>query len=416
MEQPRRAKNLERGPVGEECDRMSEYSITVESPARARRGSTRLIVVVEDSQGTEIFRDRADINEEKTRTKVAERIAQFTGYTADDINQRLLQGLANLQPPGNAGTGASPAPGPGGQIPPYPYEATPGGIIWNKETQEGISIVPLTTFTALITGQVAEDDGAETHRSFEIEAILRGRTYHFRVPSGKFSGMAWPMEHVGAAAAFWAGLSIKDHARAAIQFLSGDPPERRVYAHLGWRKIGGSWCYLHAGGAVGPVGPVPEVEVSLPSDLERYLLPDPPYGTDLRNSIQASLRLLDVAGEAAVFPLYCAVWRAPLAGCDSGQHLVGPTGSGKSELAALAQQHYGVGLDSRHLPGNWSSTDNALESLAFTAKDALMVVDDFCPGGRQYDVLGHSSLTMTRIYAEQVNSEDAIKAYKAVVR
>ena len=31
-------------------------------------------------------------------------------------------------------------------------------------------------------------------------------------------------------------------------------------------------------------------------------------------------------------------------------------------------------------------------------------------------LLGHSSLTMTRIYAEQVNSEDAIKAYKAVLR
>jgi site-specific recombinase XerD len=31
-------------------------------------------------------------------------------------------------------------------------------------------------------------------------------------------------------------------------------------------------------------------------------------------------------------------------------------------------------------------------------------------------LLGHSSLTMTGIYAEQVNSEDAIKAYKPVVR
>ena len=67
-------------------------------------------------------------------------------------------------------------------------------------------------------------------------------------------------------------------------------------------------------------------------------------------------------------------------------HLVGPTGSGKSELAALAQQHYGAGLDARHLPGNWSSTENALESLAFVVKDALVVVDDFAPTGRQYDV------------------------------
>ena len=31
-------------------------------------------------------------------------------------------------------------------------------------------------------------------------------------------------------------------------------------------------------------------------------------------------------------------------------------------------------------------------------------------------LLGHSSLTMTRIYAEQVNNEDAIKAYKPIVR
>ena len=373
--------------MGEERDRMNDYYITFESPTRARRGSTRLIVVVKDAQGTEIIHDRTDINDEKIRTKLAERIAQLTGDSADDINQRLLQGLAHLQPPVNAGGGVGAGgPVPGGQVPPCPYEATPVGIVWNRETPEGIFPVPLSTFTASITDQVVEDDGAETHRSFEIEAVLRGRTYHFRVPSGKFSSMAWPMDQMGAAAAIWPGLSIKDHARAAIQFLSGDPPERRVYAHLGWRKIGGSWCYLHAGGAVGPVGPVPEVEVSLPSDLERYLLPDPPHGTALRDALRASLRLLGVAGEAAVFPLYCAIWRAPLAACDSAQHLVGPTGSGKSELAALAQQHYGAGLDARHLPGNWSSTDNALESLAFVVKDALVVVDDFCPTGRQYDV------------------------------
>jgi hypothetical protein len=46
------------------------------------------------------------------------------------------------------------------------------------------------------------------------------------------------------------------------------------------------------------------------------------------------------------------------------------TGRFKSEAAALAQQHFGAGLDARHLPANWSSTGNALEALAFTAKDA----------------------------------------------
>jgi hypothetical protein len=37
------------------------------------------------------------------------------------------------------------------------------------------------------------------------------------------------------------------------------------------------------------------------------------------------------------------------------------------------------------LPAAWSSTGNALEVLAFHAKDALLVIDDFAPGsgGRQ---------------------------------
>ena len=44
-------------------------------------------------------------------------------------------------------------------------------------------------------------------------------------------------------------------------------------------------------------------------------------------------------------------------------------GTFKTELAALAQQHYGAGLDARHLPGSWSSMGNSLEALAFAAKD-----------------------------------------------
>jgi Domain of unknown function (DUF927) len=240
---------------------------------------------------------------------------------------------------------------------------------------------------------VVEDDGAETRRLLEIEATLRQRTYRLRVPAGQFASMTWPMEHLGAGAAVWPGFGIKDHARAAIQFLSGDPPERRVYAHLGWREISNTWCYLHAGGAIGPVGPVEENAVLLPPELQRYRLPDPqryrlpdpPTGSDLAQVIRASLSLLEVAGDLVTVPIYCGIWRATLGGCDSGLHLVRHTGAGKTELAALALQHFGAGLDARHLPGSWLSTDNALETLAFVAKDALLVVDDFCPTGSQYD-------------------------------
>src|SRR6185503_10786184 len=72
--------------------------------------------------------------------------------------------------------------------------------------------------------------------------------------------------------------------------------------------------------------------------------------------------------------------------CDFGLQVTGPTGVFKSELAALAQQHFGAGLDARHFPGSWSSTGNALEATAFALKDAIMVVDDFAPCGSTSDV------------------------------
>ena len=360
--------------MGQNGIRMSEFSIRLELPIR--RSSTHLTVVVEDVDGNQIFRDSAKLNEEKARNRIAARIAQETGDNLEDINRRLLQAMAQIPPPVDRGGNL------GGQEAEYPYEATPGGLIWNKGSYEGIVPVPLTTFTVLITGQVVEDDGVETRRFFEIEAILRNRTYRFQVPSGQFASMNWHLDHMGAGAALYAGLGIKDHARTAIQFLSGDLSERRVYAHLGWREIGETWCYLHAEGAIGPVL---DIEVSLPSDLERFALPVPPAGTDLVDAISASLRVPDVTNDLAGFSTYCAVWRAPLGDCDSALHFFGRTGGGKSEAAALAQQHYGQGMDSRHLPGSWSSTDNALEMLAFTAKDALVVVDDFCPSGSVYE-------------------------------
>src|SRR5208283_2541969 len=96
--------------------------------------------------------------------------------------------------------------------------------------------------------------------------------------------------------------------------------------------------------------------------------------------------LLETAPEEVTWPLVAAIWRAPITGADFGVQIVGPTGSGKSELAALCQQHFGKELDSRHLPGSWSSTANALEAIGFLAKDTLLVVDDFIPQGSQSDV------------------------------
>jgi len=266
------------------------------------------------------------------------------------------------------------------------YKETASGILWLRDTRDGRVETTLTNFPARIVGNVAEDDGAEIRRVLEVRAALKGRPRTARLTPEKFVAMSWPIELLGAGALVYPGQSVKDHTRAAIQLLSGDVAERIVYAHSGWREHEGAMVYLHGGGALGADGPVADVEVALPGDLARIDLPAPPTAAALIAAVRASLNVISTAPEALTIPLLAATYRAALGGTDFSLFLVGPTGIGKSELAALAQQHYGPTLDARHLPASWSSTANALEGLLFAGKDALVTIDDFAPGGNQTDV------------------------------
>ncbi|HUY32008.1 MAG TPA: DUF927 domain-containing protein [Pirellulales bacterium] len=263
-----------------------------------------------------------------------------------------------------------------------------GCICRVRQTEDGPVESPLCNFDARIVEQVTHDDGAERRNMFAVEGSLMGGCPlpRVEVDSDDFHWMQWPVNAWGTHAVVYAGRATQDHLRAALQLLSGDAPRRIVYGHTGWREVEGRWCYLHASGAIGPDGPAAGVSVGLSDTLARYALPAPPTGAALVEAVRASLRLSDVAPPRIVFPLLAAVYRAPLGGIDFALHLAGQSGVFKSELAALAQQHYGAGLDARHLPGSWLSTGNALEGIAFAAKDALLAVDDFAPAGTTADV------------------------------
>jgi hypothetical protein len=266
------------------------------------------------------------------------------------------------------------------------YEATEAGLVWHRPAADGDAPVPLSNFSAVIKADTLLDDGLETRREFEIEASLKGRTSCFTIPALQFPSMSWPTCHLGAEAIVYPGPTVREHARCAVQVLSGEVEKRVLFTHTGWRKIAGEWVYLHAAGAVGKGGAVPGIAVVLSSALRGYELPPPPEGEDLASAVRQSLGLLDVAPDAVTLPLLGAVARAALGSADLSVHLAGPSGAGKTELAALAQQHFGPALDARNLPGSWSSTANALERIAFDAKDALLVIDDFAPGGAVQDI------------------------------
>ena len=114
-----------------------------------------------------------------------------------------------------------------------------------------------------------------------------------------------------------------------------------------------------------------------------------PEGAALADAVRASLALLDLGPDTITAAVLGAIYRAPLgepSPIDFALHLTGPTGAFKTELAALAQAHFGAAFNGRHLPASWADTANMLEKKAFLAKDALLVVDDFAPTGTTTDV------------------------------
>jgi hypothetical protein len=266
------------------------------------------------------------------------------------------------------------------------YEQQNDKLRWNKYGKDGQIPINLTNFSAKIVRNVTMDDGVEAKRYFEVETHLKGKKRSVKVPASDFDHLGWVPEELGPEAIVYPGG--RTQAPIAIRELSNGVPEKRVYIHTGWTQHNDQWIYLNAGGPIGPDGPVSGVAVQLSGALTHYALPTPPTGPELKKAVQASLRILEVAPDEIIIPLYAAIFRSVLGGVDFSVSLSGRTGAGKSELSALIQQHFGSGMDARHLPASWSSTENSLEELAFLAKDVGLVIDDFAPAGSRYDIDG----------------------------
>lgn len=268
-------------------------------------------------------------------------------------------------------------------LPPQ-FQARPDGMFRISASGERLTQTQLTNYQASITANVRLDDGVETRLELEMECELMTRRFRFTLPASEFQCMDWPIKHMGSGAINYPNQ--KEYARAAIQSLSINAEERCIYTHTGWRTVDSHRIFLHAGGSIGADGAGSDCRVRLAGAMSRYELRLPSGPETLKAAIKASLQLIELAPSTISFPLLAATYRAVLGQADFAVHLTGATGAFKSELAALYQQHFGAGMDRLHLPAAWASTANSLEILAFQAKDALLVVDDFAPQGNGADV------------------------------
>jgi hypothetical protein len=271
-------------------------------------------------------------------------------------------------------------------LPGYPrYRIHRGRIemarLEGRGEDRAVTYVPLANFACTIRREVRRTDGVQEELLFELEGHTpAGPLPAVRVRAAEFSAMAWPVREWGARAIVSPGNGVRDRLRAAIQHLS-DPEQTTVYAHTGWIRRGTEWVYLHAGGGIGQRGSIEGIEVDLPPELAGFILPDPPTGEAERETLSLLLSMLEVAPRRVTWPLLLYALAAPIGHPMGSVYLSGRTGARKTSLSLLVQALWGH--TAPHPPTNWEGTANALEALAFAAKDALLLVDDYAPTGHE---------------------------------
>jgi len=253
--------------------------------------------------------------------------------------------------------------------------------------------LPLSNFQARIVGDEVHDDGVNQGRFFEIVGSLdTGENLGtVTVDAKEFEGLQWIPPRWGSKPFVVPAKFARDHLANAIRTNSPEATSRRVFSHTGWRRCDDEWLYLHAGGALGATGNRGDVSVSLiEGRLSSYdfseAMTAAPSTADVATTIE---QLTELGPSSVVGPLIASAVCAAIVECmpvDFSIFVYGTSGTFKSETTALIQNFFGARFDGKSLPANWSSTENSIERALFLAKDAITVVDDFCPKGSPQEV------------------------------
>lgn len=259
-------------------------------------------------------------------------------------------------------------------------------ITTNKQGEQENDLT--INFAAIIDEQVTLDDGAKQENAFLISGKhIGGQPLPtLTITASQYLSMQWPLKYWGAKAIISANQATPRQLANAILILSGDIPITTIYQHTGWRLIGGERFYLSHSGAIGANGLDTQTRVDLgEGNIKYYSLPTPPAPENKQRQIAGFCRFLEVApnNKAVGVAMLCGVVQAILGECltiDYSMFFAGQSGSQKSEVAAMMMACFGQDFNSRRFPCNFSDSESALESKAFKAKDAVIVVDDYYTG------------------------------------
>ncbi len=285
----------------------------------------------------------------------------------------------------------------------------------------------LTDFVVIPRMELTRDDGVNTSMWFVLDGwSSSGRKLERAVISAKeLDTMSWVTGKWGFSASLAPGTSTKDKVGWAIKKV-GQMTAKRVteYNHTGWRRIGGKWCYLYHGGAVGMDG----VTVDMGDALKTYRL-DGSGGTGFdrisyRDAAEQSLMLQTVMKEEIGVALLGTIYLAPLrefmlqrdVAPAFALFLYGQTQTRKTTAAALAMSHFG-NFHAKNPPASFSDTSRSIQKKAFMVKDMPLLVDDYHPVAslQEKKQMAATAQVLSRAFGDgadrgRLNADSTIKA------
>ena len=309
------------------------------------------------------------------------------------------------------------------------YGAVKGyGVAGGCIAQEtGNETKPLCDFVVLPRMELEKDDGVTVSKHFVMDGWnCKGRKLgRVVIRASELENMNWVTEKWGFDASLTPGSTTKGKVAWAIKKV-GQMTAKRVteYNHTGWRKIGGKWCYLYHGGAVGADG----ITVDMGDALKTYRLDgggvpgfdEIPYAEAAKQSIRLQEVMKEEIGIALLGTIYLAPLREWMNQTDVvpafALFLYGESGTHKTTAAALAMSHFG-NFHAKNPPASFNDTSNQIRKKAFLVKDMPILVDDYHPvtSVQEKRQMAATAQTLSRAFGDGVdrgrlNADSTIKA------
>jgi Domain of unknown function (DUF927) len=262
------------------------------------------------------------------------------------------------------------------------YLMADGCIVFEKQTERGTSRQTVAGWVGRVLERTSrmDDDGQVEHLTM-LELTCGEETLTLQVPSELFGDpnalQRFIAGHAGENFTVRAGM-IR-HLAPAILALSGTYPRRKTYRFMGWTEINGKWVYVSTEMSVSADGQLSDPpEVELETRLRDYRLCTGNWQDSLEAFRAATATLpRHLAPSLIAFAMLPIVQRFfPAAATRPAVHLVGTSGSGKSEIASLLTSFYGQ-FTRDTPPGQWGDTINTVEALGYALADTLYWVDDY---------------------------------------